>query len=601
MGKEVRRIRRRRQQSTAPRTRLLHARNLLFLGALGVGFLFGFFALRYIPRVYFSWREGQLLERASGLIKQGEFTAATEAAQQALRSRPNSVAAFRIMAEATEKQNRSETVAWRWQIARAQPQNLDAQLNLASAALRFGQLDTARKALEDVAPASRDKAPYHVVAGWLARAQGNERDVESHFAAALAQEPTNETYQFNLAVLRIRSSDPTMHQEARATLERLSKDQAFRTGALRALLSDAINLDDLPRADSFAQDLQLAQQVTFADYLLCLDFYRKLDEAKFAAVLEKIKPVAARNERDLALLMDWMIQNGQAAEVLKWSDKLPPEITTRPPPAISIAEAFAETKNWSRLRRWTRSGAWGATEYLRHAYQAYAARQTRQSATDAEFNSLWSLAERATGENPEHAAILARLAGRWNLPGEAEQLWLRVAKHPPMRREALEALARIYRVGNDLKNLLAILKQLHESSPREPALAADYARLALLIEPSTADAQRVAKEAFDAAPADAKTAITYAFALYGLGRTGEGLKVMRDLPPQELLDSHAAVYAAVLLLDDNQDAAAQEYVTAARQGPLFPEEKKLLDDAVEKSKPPAMEIASPTPAPAPAP
>ncbi len=229
------------------------------------------------------------------MLQTENFEGATAAAQQMLKRRPGSLAAFQILAEATEKQNRAETVAWRAQIAQAIPNNLDAQLNLASAALRFGQLDTARHALDKSAPQDRDKAAYHVVAGWLAKAQGNEKDVEQHFAAALAQEPSNELYQFNLAVLRIRSVEPKIAADARATLERLSKVPAFRTGALRALLSDAIERDDLPRADSLAQDLQLTQQVTFADYLLCLDFYRKLDQKKFSAVLEKIKPVAARN------------------------------------------------------------------------------------------------------------------------------------------------------------------------------------------------------------------------------------------------------------------------------------------------------------------
>ncbi len=103
-----------------------------------------------------------------------------------MQKRPDSLAAFHILAEASEKQNRSETVAWRVQIARLQPHDLDSQLNLASAALRFGQLDTARKALESVAPADRDRAAYHVVAGWLARAQGNEAELEQHFAAAVS-------------------------------------------------------------------------------------------------------------------------------------------------------------------------------------------------------------------------------------------------------------------------------------------------------------------------------------------------------------------------------------------------------------------------------
>ncbi|MEO5721888.1 MAG: hypothetical protein ABIR71_10510 [Chthoniobacterales bacterium] len=594
MGKEVRRVRRKRGHTASSwRGTLFHLRTGIFAVAIVVGFALGFLTLTYAPRAYGTWREGRLLAQAEAALQQNDLEGAARAAQQMLKYRTASLAAFRILAETTEKQNRAETVGWRSQIASAQPRSLDAQLNLASAALRFGQLDIARRALENVAPSDRETAAYHVVAGWLARTQGNEKDVEMHFAAALAQEPENELYQFNLAVLRVHSFDPATYEEARSTLERLSKAPAFRAGALRALLTDAVERDDLERADTLAQDLQMTQQVTFADYLLSLGFYRKLDEKKFSAVLEKIKPVAARNGTDLALLMDWMIRHGMAPEVLKWADKLPSESTTTPPPAISIAEAFAEVKNWSRLKRWTRSGAWGGDEYLRFAYQAYAARQARQSGFAAEFTSLWNSAERNTSENPEREAALARLATRWNLPTEAEHLWQRVVKHAPMRREALDALARIYRDNNDLPRLLQVARQLHESSPREPGLAASYARLALLIAPSTGEAQRKAKESYDAAPNDVNCAVTYAFALYGLGRTAEGLEIMRGLPHDALLDSHAAVYAVVLLLDDERIAEAQEYIVAAGQGPLFPEEKKMLEEAIARS------AATPSPAPTP--
>ena len=138
----------------------------------------------------------------------------------------------------------------------------------------------------------------------------------------MAKEPANDLYQFNLAVLRIRSPEPQKYEEALNTLERLRKVQGFRAGSLRALLADAVQRDELERADILAQELQMHPQVTFADYLLALDFYRKLDAKKFDAVLEKVKPVAARDPGDLARLMDWMNKNGMAAEVLKWSDKL---------------------------------------------------------------------------------------------------------------------------------------------------------------------------------------------------------------------------------------------------------------------------------------
>jgi hypothetical protein len=235
------------------------------------------------------------------------------------------------------------------------------------------------------------------------------------------------------------------------------------------------------------------------------------------------------------------------------------------------------------LKRWTRNGAWGESEYLRLAYQAYGSKQSRQSAADAEFSSLWHSAERAAADRPDREIHLARLAGKWDFSVEAEQLWLRVSKDAPSRREALDALFRIYRAKNDLPNLYRTAKRLHESSPNEPSVAADYARLALLVDQNTAEGHRVSKEAYERAPTEVKVAMTYAFSLYGLGRSADGIEIMKKLPPGELHDPHAAVYAAVLLLDENQIAAAQGYLIAAQAGPIFPEEKKLLDEAIAKA------------------
>jgi Tfp pilus assembly protein PilF len=596
MPQQVRRVRRKRRvRSTARRWTLTPARAGIFLLAVLIGFGVGFLALTYGPRAYTEWRESRLMKRANSSLQQGHYEQAIEAARNALQIRPDSLAAFHVLAEATEKENRPDTVAWRAQIARLSPDSLDSQLNLASAALRFGQLDVARKALERVSPRDRETAAYHVVAGWLARAQGNDEEVEQHFAAAVKQEPRNELYQFNLAVLQIRSHDQDKNSAARETLERLSKVAPFRPGALRALLSDAIQRNDLQRADSLAQDLQMSQQVTFADYLLCLDFYRKLDQKKLAAVLDRVKPVAARNPADLALLMDWMNKNGLAPEVLRWMEKLPSDVTTNPPPAIAIADAFAEAKNWSRLKRWTRGGSWGDAEYLRLAYQAYASRQLRQSAADAEFDSLWQSAEHVAAEKPERELNLARLATKWNLNSESEQLWLRISKNSPSRREALEALSRIYRARNELPNLYRTAQRLHESSPNEPGTAANYARLALLVDQNTAEGHRVAREAYDRAPDDVNAAMTYAFSLYGLGRTAEGIEIMSKLPREALHDPHAAVYAAVLLLDENRTAEAQEFIEATKGALLFPEEKKLLEEAIAKA---ATVAAAATTAPA---
>ena len=604
MAEKIVRLRRRRRIRSLPdfgsfdilRRDFSPARAALLVGATVLVITLGSVLFGYGSKLYSGWREKNLLSRATSLLQQENPTQAAQAAREVLELHRDSLPAFYVLAEAAEKRNIEEAVSWRAQIARLLPHDLDSQLNLASAALRFGHLDTARKALSNVGPDDRDSARFHVVAGWLALAEGNFAEQERQFAAAVKQEPGNELYQFNLAALEIRSPDARKRESARATLERLSQAQPFRTGSLRALLNEAISRSDLAAADRFAQELQMSQQVTFGDYLLCLNLYRKLDEKKFGALLEKVKPAAARNPADLALLMDWMKDNGLAAEVLKWVDKLPSKITTQPPVAVAVAEAFAEMKNWSRLKRWTRTGSWDDDDYLRLAYQSYAARQSRQVIADAESDRLWRSAEYAANGRPQREVRLARLATKWNLLIEAGQLWSSVSKNPPTRREALDALYRIYRANNEVRKLYEVLQRLHENSPNEPAITANLARLGLNIDQNTKQAQDLAKEAYDLAPDDLNCAVTYAFSLYGLGRSTEGLDIIRKLPADQLSDPHAAVYVAVLLLDESETEEAKKYIEAAQRGPLYSEERKLLEEAKGK-----LVGASPTPTPAPSP
>ena len=606
MPEKIRRVRRKRRSRSLPgvesfpsfRLHLPPVRVALYVAAAAVAVLLIALFGTYSSKLYTGWRESRLLKRATAMLEKKDFVGANRLARQVLERRRDSLPAFYILAEATEKQNSEDTVSWRAQIARLQADNIDSQLNLASAALRFGQIDLARKTLEHVAPRAQDLAAFHVVAGWLARAEGNLAEQEQQFAIAVNKDPQNDLYKFNLAALQIRSQEPGKSSQARDSLEHLTQVPEFRTGALRALLNDAVDHNDLQAADRFAQQLQMSPEVSFGDYLLCLNFYRKLNAEKFDVLLEKVKPVASRNSGDLGLLMDWMNENGLASEVVKWMDKLPEATTAKPPAAIAIAAAFAEQKNWSRLRRWTRSGSWGEEDYLRLAYQGFAWRQSRQSSADAEFDTLWRAALRAAADQPDREIKLARLASKWNLPIESEELWSRLSRTPPSRREALDALYRIYRGNKDVKKLYDVLQRLHDASPNEIGITTNLARLGLNIDQNTKQAQELAKQAYDLAPDDVNCAVTYAFSLYAQGRTTEGLEILQKLPPESLHESHTAVYAAVLLLDANQTDGAKEYIQVAKRGPIYVEEKRLLEDELTKI---SGASPSPTPTPSPAP
>ena len=568
------------------------ARVALLAAGLAIAFVLGALFFRYGLRLYEDWRQTRLLHEAASMLQQGRFSEATQTARELLAQYPDSLPALYILAETAEKQNLEEAISWREQIARLLPKDPDTQLNLISAALRFGKLDLARKTLDQIPASDRDRAAFHVVAGWLACAEGNFAEQEEQFAAAVKKEPKNDLYQFNLAALQIHSSDAQNSAKARENLERLVKLAPYRTGALRALLNDAVARNDLSAGDNFAQQLQMSQEVTFGDYLLCLNFYRKLDEKKFHLLLERVKPFAAKNPSDLASLMEWMNRNGLTGEVVKWIEKLPAEKLTAPPAAVAVADAYANAKNWMRLKRWTRKGMWGESDYLRLAYQAIATRQSRQDSADTEFHALWRAAEQSTHDQPEREIVLARLASKWNLEKESEQLWLRVAEDPPIRREALDSLRALYREDNDTEKLYNVLQRLHDSSPNEAPITADLARLGLNLERNVERSHELAKEAHDRAPNEVNCAVTYAFSLYRLGRNAEALAIIQGLPADQLRDPHAAAYAALLLADASQIDAAKDYLAAA-DDEIYPEERVVLDEAKAKS---ARVSAAPWPA-----
>ena len=137
-----------------------------------------------------------------------------------------------------------------------------------------------------------------------------------------------------------------------------------------------------------------------------------------------------------------------------------------------------------------------------------------------------------------------------------------------------------------------------KSRPKRSALAANAARFALLLDHNAAAGRDLAKQAYEKAPNDPATAVTYAFALYGIGRTAEGIKILETLPPDQLNDPHAAVYAALLYDDENQLDAANKYIALARDGPIFPEEKQLLEEIATRRKN-AADSLTPSPSPSP--
>jgi hypothetical protein len=206
-------------------------------------------------------------------------------------------------------------------------------------------------------------------------------------------------------------------------------------------------------------------------------------------------------------------------------------------------------------------------------------RSDNDSNTKSEFETLWQSAAGLSQDVPDHELRLARLATKLQLANHAQELWIRVEENPATRREALDNLRQLYRARDETTKLYTVLQRLHESSPNEAPITADLARLGLNLNENTESSHQLAKEAYERAPNDVNCAVTYAFSLHRLGRNAEALAIVQSLSPEGLHDGHAAIYVALVLAEGNELEGAKDYIEAAENAKVYPEEKKLLEEA----------------------
>src|ERR1041385_7689679 len=108
MAEHVRRVRRRRRvkRVRSGTLRFTPVRQAICAVARALGFGFGWILRTYGPQAYRGWRESSLLKNATALLVKEDYDGASRAAREVLQLRHDSLPAFRILAEASEKQNK---------------------------------------------------------------------------------------------------------------------------------------------------------------------------------------------------------------------------------------------------------------------------------------------------------------------------------------------------------------------------------------------------------------------------------------------------------------------------------------------------------------
>jgi predicted Zn-dependent protease len=531
-------------------------------------------------RGYGAWRKQHLSKQTQDFFARGDYQSAVLVARHLLQLDQNSVAACRVMADTAELGGRREALSWRERVVALEPKVAGNHVALAATALRFGQLDLARKVLDAVKPDGRGTVKYHQLAGAIAVAEKNPTMAETEFAAALQLEPNNRQLALNLATVRLASSDLTSNEKARAELAQLAENSAQRLESLRALTSDALAHNSPVSAEKWAAQLKGEKGATLADLLLYLEATQKIGAGE--AALREAESHAIQSPAAAAALITWMNRHGMAQSALAWGLALPKGIISAQPVPLAIAEAYSFLQNWTALQAWVDGKDWGGEEFLRLAVLSHALHHlTPSDRSSMESQTAWNAALKATKSRPDQLAAIALLAEGWDYADDAAEAWWLIANGNENAKEALAALQRLYKSKQNSHGLLRVAKRALELNPGDLIAANNCASLGLLLT-GDSSARRLAARLHRENPANAVFSATYAFALFTEGKTNDALQAMETLKEVQLRHPSVAAYYFVMLVENGSMERAHLFLSAANKAQLLPEEQQLLTAATRK-------------------
>jgi predicted Zn-dependent protease len=523
-----------------------------------------------------NWQVRRLSAEANALVDRGDFKQAGLEARRILQIHPESPVGVRILARIADRSGSQASVELWQRVATSNAGGPEDYYALGAAAIRFGDLKTARSAFEKLPAAQKNTARYHALEADFALAQGDGGKVDRALSAAIHLDPGNKEYVFRQATLRLGASDAAMRAKAQETLKQLQDDKQFRRQATQQLANFALRSGNTAEALVFARQLDGFPERDFRDRLLLLTMLAEAKDPALQATLESLESVAANEPSSVTSLMMWLNAHAMSTEAIDWSKKLSPSMVSQRAVSIALSDALISAKDWGSLERLTKAGNWGDFDFLRLALRARAFRETNDMPS---FNAQWTEAKTKVSGSADAALMLSETASKWGWNGEAiDLLWL-VAKDSAKGEQALQALYQHFVKSGDTQNLYRVLLHLNQLRPGDRDVENNLAQISLLLQMNTDRGQELARDVHEKDPKNPIYASTYAFALQARGETQKALKVFKDFSDAQLREPTIALYYGITLAAAGDNDRAAQFLELGEQASLLPEEKALLERA----------------------
>ena len=193
---------------------------------------------------------------------------------------------------------------------------------------------------------------------------------------------------------------------------------------------------------------------------------------------------------------------------------------------MQLADSLYAMPDWTGLRDLLRTTKWQDADYLRSALLAYVLRRDGELQSDGEWRQALALADRDTVKLQN----LRMLVTEWKWRPERLEILSLIFERTPTDRLLLAELLHSYRDAGRTADLERVLGLFVGDNPEPIEEAVALAYYSLLLDKNVAHAHVVARNAFEAAPADPVRRMVYAFSLWKQRRVAEAMPLLAGMP-----------------------------------------------------------------------
>ena len=523
--------------------------------------------------------EHRLVTEASHYLEKQDFRNAGLCLQRALQVNPMSVKVSELTADMLEEAGVPAALSWRIRTVQLQTNKVEYRFAWAQTALKMNDLPSAVQALRGVDEKSRSTAVFHKLAGALAWNLHDVADAEKEYSEALRLEPNNLAVVLNLSTVRLVSTNRTVADNARSTLEKIPTNSPLHITAIRYLADDAVTHKSFERAIFYSQQVINDPKATYADKLAHLQILHQADSPRFDSWQTVLEADAARSPYHAYALGHWMQMEETPASALHWLQSLPFDTQTNLPMPLVITDCQIALKDWKGLLSIVEKQDWGELNYYRLFLESLAERRLEKN---RDAKTAWQRAFTLSSHRLDRLAKMDQATASWGWTPERYEVLQEIVSEFPKETWAGEQLVALYYADGKTRALADLLDKMCSIDSSNAHLKNNLATVLLLLKSNPEKAHRLALESYNSSTNNPFFACTYAYSLLLQSKPEEAVKVLNPLKAEYLKNPSIAAYYGVVEAGAGRKDVAREPLKLAETGKLLPEEMELVRQAVTR-------------------